>query len=97
MRPKPIASVLSELLARRGYVREQSASALQDVWSEIAGPSLAAMSRPGTVKRGVLEVFLANSTLAQEMSFQKPGLLAKLAARLPEEKIRDMRFRVGPI
>ena len=39
----------------------------------------------------------ANSTLVQELSFQKPALLETLTRLLPDERIRDLRFRVGPI
>jgi hypothetical protein len=42
-------------------------------------------------------VTVANSTLVQELSFQKPALLESLASLLPDEPIRDLRFRVGPV
>jgi hypothetical protein len=49
------------------------------------------------VRRGVLEVLVGNSTLAQELGFQKKSLVKRLAELLPEEKIRDLKFRVGPL
>jgi len=96
-RPKPIADVLSELLARRGYARIQSAGLCIEAWREAAGEALAASTRPGAIRRGVLEVVVSNSTLVQEMSFQKLALLGKLAELLPDENIRDLKFRVGPV
>ena len=94
-KPQPIANVLAELMARRGYARLQSGSNCADAWREAAGEQLAACSRAGQIKRGVLEVIVTSSILMQEMSFQKAGLLAKLTELLPDEKIRDLRFRVG--
>src|ERR1700682_6553143 len=96
-RPRPIANILSDLMARRGYGRVQAAGALSETWRQAAGEQLGRESRPGQLRRGVLEVTVSNSTLAQEMSFQKPALLKKLAQLAPHEEIRDLRFRVGPI
>ncbi len=45
----------------------------------------------------MLEVFVENSTLLQELTFQKQSLLAAIAGRLPDQKIRDLKFRLGPI
>ena len=96
-KPKPIGNIVAELLARRGYGRLQAADAFAQAWQQAAGPALAAQSRAGQVRRGVLEVWVANSTLVQELSFEKPRLLQTLIQLVPEEKIRDLKFRVGPI
>ena len=96
-RPKPIANILSDLMARRGYGRVESGGMLGESWKKAAGEQLGGQTRAGQVKRGVLEVLVGNSTLAQEITFQKSALLKKLAELAPDEKIRDLRFRVGPI
>ncbi len=96
-RPVPIAEVLSELMSRRGFARVRSAEALDGAWREAAGELLAGYSRVGEVRRGKLEVIVANSTLVQELTFQKPAILKRLGERLPAERIKDLRFRVGPI
>ncbi|MCA9163541.1 MAG: DUF721 domain-containing protein [Pirellulaceae bacterium] len=94
--PKKAADVVSGLLARRGYARVQSAGASLQAWQAAAG-ALAKKSRPGNVKRGVLEVIVANSIVLQELTFQKKRIVQRLAELLPDEKIRDVRFRVGAI
>jgi len=96
-KPVSIAEVLSELMARRGFARVRTAEALEAAWREAAGELLAGYSRPGEVRRGKLEVTVANSTLVQELTFQKSAILKRLGERLPDERIRDLRFRVGPI
>jgi len=94
---KKMADVLSELLTRRGYARAQAGAAYADIWHEAAGELVARYTRPGVVRRGVLEVLVANSTLMQELTFQKPAILKRLARLLPDERIVDLRLRVGPI
>jgi predicted nucleic acid-binding Zn ribbon protein len=94
--PKKIGDIVSNLLARKGYARVQAASACEEAWKEAAG-KLAAHSRPGLVKRGVLEVIFRNSAALQELTFQKKKLLKQLQQQLPEEQLTDVRFRIGSL
>jgi predicted nucleic acid-binding Zn ribbon protein len=95
--PQAIGNVLSELMARRGYARVQSAGAYEAAWREAAGPLVAEYTRVGLLRRGTLEIVVANSTLVQEMGFQKSAMLKSLAELLPDEGIEGLRFRVGTI
>ena len=62
MPPKPIADILAQLIARRGYAREQSAAAFAEAWTRSRRRAAGASSRArGSIKRGVLEVIVANS------------------------------------
>jgi predicted nucleic acid-binding Zn ribbon protein len=92
---KKIGDVVSQLLARRGYARVQAAAAFDDAWRSAAGERFAAQSRCGHVRRGVLEVFAANSAVVQELTFMKTSLLQKLASLAPDRKIKDLKFKVG--
>jgi len=95
--PQAIGNVLSELMARRGYARVQSAAAFDEAWREAAGPLAAKYSRPGQLRRGVLEVVVGNSTVMQELSFQKSEIIKSLTGLLPDQGIENLRFRVGNI
>jgi predicted nucleic acid-binding Zn ribbon protein len=95
--PQTIGNVLSELMARRGYARLQSAAEYESAWREAAGPLAAQYTRVGQLSRGTLEVVVANSTLVQELGFQKQALLQTLGRLLPAEGIKNIRFRAGSI
>lgn len=95
--PKPIGNILSELMARRGYARVQSGRAYETAWREAAGELVAEYTRVGALRRGTLEVVVDNSTLVQELTFQKPTLLKLLTRLLPDEPLEDLRFRVGTL
>lgn len=95
--PQRISNILADLMARRGFARVQSTEAYEQAWREAAGPLAAQYTQVGALKRGTLEVVVANSALVQELTFQKDAIVQKLAARLPDEKIRNLRFRVGTI
>lgn len=94
--PEPIGDILAQLLARRGFARVQSTAALEAAWREVAG-ELARFTRVGPVRRGKLEVTVANSTVVQELSFRKADLVRMLARLLPDERIGDIRLRVGSL
>lgn len=96
-RPQKMGDVLAELMARRGYAREQTAANYEAAWREAAGALLARQTRVGLVRRGTLEVTVANSVLLQELTFQKQAIVGELRRLLPDEKIEKLRFRVGPI
>ncbi|MEZ6069216.1 MAG: DUF721 domain-containing protein [Pirellulales bacterium] len=96
-RPKAIADVLGELMARRGYGRVQAHDALAEAWARAVGSDVAGSTRVGAFRRGTLEVVVAHSTLVQELAFQKVAILKQLGKLLPEHAISDLRFRVGVV
>ncbi len=96
-KPKKIADVLAQLITARGYGRIQADADFAAAWQRAAGDSVAKYTRPGRLRRGTLEVTASNSTILQELTFQKQQILAQLQRELPDARIRDIRFRVGSI
>lgn len=100
-RPHKLADVLSELFMKRGYARVQAGEAMQSAWRAAAGELAAAHCKVGSMRGGVLDVFVANSTLLHELTFRKVDLLASLSQSFPELRLRGLRFRLaalpGPI
>lgn len=92
---KKIGDVVAQLLAKRGYARVQAAAAFDEAWRNAAGERYAAQTRCGKVRGGVLEVICANSAVVQELTFQKIALLKRLTELAPEQKIKDLKFKVG--
>lgn len=95
--PERIGSVISDLMARRGYGQAEWRDQACAAWQETVGTQLGRMSCPGNLRRGVLEVTVSSSSVLQELTFQKVFLLQKIQQELPDAKIRDLRFRVGTV
>jgi predicted nucleic acid-binding Zn ribbon protein len=93
--PRPIASLVADALALRGYAQADAAQRRQQAWESSCGPMLAGMSRATEIRRGVMTVLVGSSMAMQEISLQKETLLQRIRQELPEQKIRDLRFRVG--
>jgi len=96
-RPRKIADVVAQLITVRGYGRIRADQDFTAAWQAAAGPALARFTCPGRLRRGVLEVAVANSTILQEITFHRRDILAALQAELPEARIRDVRFRLGSV
>ena len=96
-KPKTIGNILAQLITARGYGRIQADADFTAAWQIAVGPALAKYTQPGRLRRGVLEITVANSMTIQELTFQKQQVLTKLQTELPDAKVRDMKFRVGSI
>ncbi|MDD3468399.1 MAG: DUF721 domain-containing protein [Thermoguttaceae bacterium] len=91
--PDPIQKVLNQYLARTGFGRVRTADQLREAWNAAVGELFAKQTSPGTVRRGVLEIRVAASIFAQELTFRKAEILKKLQQLLPGSGIRDLRFK----
>ena len=92
--PRKIGDVLGDLLAQRGYAQIKSIDDCLAVWQEVAG-ELSKHALPGTLKRGVLQINVRNSSALQELTFRKKELIRGLCRGLPHHRIVDLRFRIG--
>lgn len=92
---KSASYVLNQLLARKGYLQQKSSNELSDVWNEVIETRWQTKTKIGNISRGVLEVIVQNSAVSQHLNFQKQALLKKLQQMLPQNKIKDIRFRIG--
>ncbi len=91
---KPIGKAIRQVMARSGIGQTQAAEELHAAWNSIAG-SLANVSRPGNVSRGVLQIFVQDSSALQELHLQRRQLLTALKDALPQLNIKDLRGKVG--
>lgn len=94
---RKLSDVLSEVIHRRGYARVLGNEVLRDAWETAVGQNMANQTEVGNVRRGTLQVTVANSVVMQELTFQKSTILPKLKELAPHAKIRSLRFRVGTV
>ena len=95
--PKTVANVLAEVIQKRGYAQVQEGRAWDEAWRAAVGERFAEHTQVGAIKRGSLEIVVANSLLMQELGFEKERLLAELQRSLPDKGIKQIRFRVGKV
>ena len=100
--PRRAGDVVADVIRVHGYARVTSQRTLEKAWRQavaetVTGVAAAHASRPGNVRRGVLTVWVANSAVNQELTFQKRALLARLHDLAPEVCLRELRIRVGKV
>ena len=97
--PKPIGKLLARLTLRRGYGRTRTVGQIETAWKEavkdIVGEFFTGCTRVGGVRRGVLRVTVDNSAALQNLVYAAPRLIEKMKERLPETRIKNIKFRVG--
>src|SRR3954470_17567595 len=94
--PEPLSEILGRLFTARGWGRRQGRLHLERAWAEAVGPEFARHTRVVALRRGVLEVEVANAVLLQEFThFHKKRLLQQLRGRLSSTTLNDLRFRAG--
>lgn len=95
--PQSLGKVLATVMIKNRYASSSSNAALAEVWEKIVGQAHAARTLPTAVRRGKLEVTVAHSAIAQELSFDSRRIVAALQKHLPEARITDVKYRVGTI
>ncbi len=95
--PQRIADTLSTLMARRGYAQLEIAGERDEIWKAVVGKQMAPHCRIGNIRRGVVEITVCNSAVLQELTFRKAELIKKVSTALPDQKINNIRFRVGMV
>ncbi len=96
-RPKQIGNVLAQVVQRHGYAQVRATGERDEAWLEVAGEAVASATQVGALKRGVLEIQVANSLQMQELTFRKEKLIKKLQTALPDAGIKQLRFRLGQV
>ena len=93
-KPKNTADLLGQLMARKGYSQIESQDELGQQWQILVGETYASKTRVGVLRSGVLEVLVDSSAARQQLEFEKRKLVKQLQVKLPQNKIKDIRFKV---
>lgn len=95
--PKMVKDVMASVMSRHGYGRVLSMERYQEALRNTIGKSLAQHVCVVGLRRGRIEIVVANSAVMQELAFLEADLLKGLATAVPDETIRDLRFRIGTV
>ncbi len=90
-----VADLAPKILSQCGMANRVKLEDVLAAWEEIVGSFLFKLSRPDTIERGILTVRLMQPTAHHALSLEKAKILKRLQAKLPDAKIRDIRFRHG--
>jgi predicted nucleic acid-binding Zn ribbon protein len=87
-----LGSLLEKTVSRFGLKKKSDQWKVVQQWPFIVGETLAKLSRPVSIRDGVLFVAVPSSTWAQELDFQKNEILKRISALFDKDLIQDIRF-----
>jgi hypothetical protein len=92
-----IGAILPRVLRESGFTtRRPKRGGLAEAWARAAGESLAAETRPSTLRAGVLTVEVRSAALLAELAgFRTAEMFSRYAAQDPSGRVRELRFRLG--
>lgn len=91
------AAIVARVMNKRSIAGSQAASKLNQLWQTAIGSLHGSQTQVVAVRRGVLEVIVANSSVHQQLVFRKKQILNKLNNADHNTAIKDIRYRVGQI
>jgi len=92
-----IGSILESLIPRLAALRLDWVDALAHAWPAVAGPAVAAHTRPAKLEGHALVIYVDQHVWMQELQrFGKPRLLANIRKQPGADVVQDLRFRLDP-
>jgi predicted nucleic acid-binding Zn ribbon protein len=91
---EPLKEVLSRVMIARGWGKVSAQARLEAAWKETVGPQWEAHTQALAIKRGILEVRVADAVVHQQLIMSKATLLQSMQLKL-NQPIKDLKMRVG--
>ena len=90
--PKHISESLRFLIKDLGFEKRIDQVKVINMWPDIVGENIAKISQAERVFEGILYVKVKSMTWRTELLFQKPKILERIAQKVGENVITDIRF-----
>ena len=81
-------------MSRRGYAQVAANEDLRQEIAAVIGDQLQSAFQIGNLRRGVLQIYAADSVTLQELNFHKRAILKHLHRVLPDSRVNELRFRI---
>jgi hypothetical protein len=92
--PEQLKHVLGRLFFAKGLGRASEQARLEAAWSKAVGPDWNLQSQVLGLKRGIVDVLVANALVHQHLVMLKSQYISLLRQEV-SSTIRDIRFKVG--
>jgi predicted nucleic acid-binding Zn ribbon protein len=71
---------------------------INDVWTRVVAPAVAANARPAAIRHTTLLVHVTSSPWVHELQFLKKDILGRLNAELTgTAEVNELLFKIGPL
>lgn len=96
-KPEEIKHILDKVIGKIGKQCPGKKDEILNAWQRAVGNKASSHSRPVSIKRRILTIEIDSSTWMYELNLRKKGILKDIRKELGEDKVSDIRFRMGDI
>ena len=93
----PIGDIVRSVFERLEREKTLTREDVEGRWREIAGVAASRHTRPASLRRSILTVFVDSSSWMQEMTIRKRLILKQLKRAFGKDKISGIHFRIGEV
>jgi predicted nucleic acid-binding Zn ribbon protein len=94
-KPERVASIVADVLARRGLTDRVAQAGIIPEWAQLVGDQIAAVTEPRSVSaNGTLFVAVKTNAWMNELSLLEPELLRSLNAKATRAPIKKIRWQL---
>ena len=93
----PIGDIVKTVFARMESEKTLSREDVEDRWKALAGAAAARHTRPVSLRKSVLTVFVDSSGWLQEMHLRKRKILKQLKRTFGKDRISAIQFKIGEV
>lgn len=94
-KPEPISSLLQGIVENISRAKKNDINTIVNEWSNITGREIFRHTKPVSLKQGNLLVNVDESAWLYQVSFMKNDIVTALNKKLGQNKIKNIRFRIG--
>ena len=92
-----IGDIVKVVFARMESEKTLSREDIEERWKAFVGPAASKHTRPASLRKNALTVFVDSSGWMQEMNLQKRKILKQLKSAFGKDKISAIHFKIGEI
>ncbi|ACN14758.1 conserved hypothetical protein [Desulforapulum autotrophicum HRM2] len=93
----PLGSILSKVLDNLRPSSDLDMTRIWDLWDEALDQTVAANSKPGAFKEGVLIVHVSSSVWIQHLRFMEKDLKAQINLALGRPLVKELKFKIASL
>lgn len=92
-----ISSIIKDVIKTLDNRTHGTREEILNAWQRTSGKAILAHTRPVAIRRKVLTIEVDSSTWIYELSLKKKKILEAMKKAIGNDKIEDIRFRIGEI
>jgi predicted nucleic acid-binding Zn ribbon protein len=91
--PELLGSIINKFLHETGMDETIAEAAMPDVWSEVVGEKISAVTQVQSFAKGRLTVSTPSSTWRAELMLRKQDLITRLNHKLQRQAVKELIIR----